>query len=538
MRMLRWLTVGCLLALAVHLPVAQAEFPWTAFEFFDLSAGLNDGRAPTAITTSEASDLQNVVFTIGGSIKKRLGTSRLNSSASTSATSVTTGGTFYRLSSGTRYLVRLVNETAGDLIQKMDYGAGTTGPDGTWDDITGATAISVGTDNQGDFTQAFDTLVIEDGVGTTPPFKGTGTGNAAALGGSPPNATMVEYHKNHLWSAGDGSNSSRVSFSNICTNSSTCIETYTATDYFEVDTNDGQIVTGMKSGLDCNYIWKTASIWRICGSSRDTFTQEQMVRGIGTLSNSSIVVINNQFLFKDQFGNYEVYDGGINVKILSTKIKTTLTGLNQNRIDAVRAAAFDDGTGDLNYYACETIAGASTHNRILVYDTFHQAWTKFTGLACNAIWPYEIGTFQTALALGDYSGFVSQYPTTNADAGVAIDAFWQSGQWRVPEIPLQKTFRVALLHVEQSGNYNLTFTSKLDFEGTGTEKSINLTGSGALWDSAVFDTDTYADLTTTVERVEINKGKYFFQWRVGTNDTNPVWTVKGLRVYVEPSGRE
>lgn len=514
-----------------------AQSPWQAVEFFKLSGGLNDSFDPTALESNEASDLQNVVFTTGGSVKKRSGFSQINSTAAPSASAVTTGGTFYKLSDGTRYLVRLVNDTT-DLIQKMDYGAGTSGPDGTWDDITGATAIAVGNDHQGDFAQAFDTLVIEDGVNTTAPFKWTGSGNAAVLGGSPPEATMVEYHKNHLWSAGDTDNRSRVVFSNICITSSTCIETYTATDFFELDTNDGQVITGIKSGLDCLYVWKTSSIWRICGSSRDTFTQEQMVRDIGTASNSSIAIINNQFLFKTQLGDYAVYDGGINVKILSSKIEGTLAALNQNRLDAVRATAFDDGTGDQDYYVCETASGGATHNRLLLYDTFHQAWTKFVGINCNALWTYEIGTLQTAIAFGDYSGFVNRYPNTSNDAGTAINAYWQSGQLRIPEIPLRKTFRLAQLYVEQSGNYNLTFTHRIDFESTGTATSCSLAGSGALWNTAIFDADIYADLTTTICRVEINKGDYFFQWRVANSNASETFVVKGLRLWVEQSLRE
>lgn len=535
--MKRWLVVlAVLLGLTITVQ-AQTAFPWTAFEFFQLNGGLNNGYDPTAIATNEASDLQNVVFTTGGAIRKRQGFGHINASAAPSASAITTGGAFYKLSDGTRYLVRLVADTA-DYIQKMDYGAGTAGPDGTWDDITGATAISVSQDHQGDFAQAFDTLIIEDGVGTTPPYKWTGTGNAAALGGSPDNATMVEYHRNHLWSAGEAANPSRVNFSNICTTSSSCLETYTTTDFFELDTNDGQTVTGIKSGLDCLYVWKTASIFRICGTSRDSFTQEQMVRDIGTQSNASIVVINNQFIFKTQYGDYARYDGGVNVEIISAKIEGTLNALNLDRLNTTRATNFDDSTGDQDYYACESDSGATTHNLVLVYDTLHRAWTKFSGINCNTIWSYEVGTLERAIAFGDYSGFVNRYPSTEADAGSAITAYWRSGQWRVPEMPLRKVFRKALLFVEQSGNYTLTFNHRLDFDGAGTNTTVSLAGSGALWDSAIWDDALYADSTTTVEAIDINQGDYFFQWSVANSNASEPFLIKGLRVFVEQTGRE
>lgn len=536
------LAMSLIFLLGLILPVsAQTDFPWKPFEFGQFGAGLNDSLDPVSISTNEASDLQNITFTTGGSIRKREGFTRINSTANPSATAVTIGGTMYRQSDGDRFLIRLVNDGGADVIQKMDYGAGTTGPDGTWDDITGAVSFSVGTDDQGDFAQAFDTLVIEDGVNTTEPYLWTGTGNVTAIGGTPGPATMVEYHKNHLWLAGDANNRSRVVFSNICTTSATCIETYTATDFFEIDTNDGQVVTGLKSNLDCLSVWKTESIWRICGSSRDTFKQELMVRGIGTRSNNSIVVINNQFLFKTQFGDYARYDGGINVEIISSKIEGTLGNLNLDRMDDVRATAFDDGTGDQDYYACETQAGAATHNRVLLYDTFHRSWTKFVGLNCNAIWPYELGTLEPAIAFGDYVGFVNRYPDGNSDAGSAIDAYWQSGWWRVPELPLRKIFRKAILYVEQSGNYNLTFNRRFDFETSGVDTSVNLAGTGALYDTATYDNSSYADLTTTAAHVEFagaTQGDYFMQWRVENANADQPFTVKLVRIFVEQTGRE
>jgi len=533
-----WLLV-CVLVLGTSVQAsAQQNFPWKSFDVFDFSDGLNDGSDPVALKLGEASDLQNVVFTTSSAIKKREGFSRINTSASPDSTSATVGGTMYRQSDGDRFLVRVVNNGATDVIHKMDYGSGTSGPDGTWDNITGALSFSIDDDAQGDFAQAFDTLIIEDGLNSTAPFKWSGSGNAEALGGSPPEATMVEYHRNHLWSAGDTDNRSRVTFSNICTTSSTCLETYTATDFFEIETNDGQVVTAIQSSLDCLYIWKTQSIFRICGTSRDNFTQEQMVKDIGTISANSVVVINNQFIFKTHLGDYALYDGGVNVTILSTRIEGSLASLNLNRIDAVRAVAFDDGTGDQDYYACETQTGGSKHNRVFVYDTFHQSWTKFKGIDCNAIWSFEVGTFETAIAFGDYAGFVNRYPDTDADAGAAIDAFWQSGQWRVPEIPLRKTFRVIQVFVSQEGNFNLTFIHKLDFEATGTSTSISLAGSGSLYDTAVFDSDTYGDLTTNIARIEINDGDYFLQYRFEQAGINEPFTVKGVRTWLESTQRE
>jgi hypothetical protein len=530
--MRKWLVA---LILLLSLSTKAYAGDWQAIEFFDLTGGLNDGFDSISIANNEAQDLQNVVFTTGGAIKKRQGFTNINQSA-ISSTADFTGITFYKQADQDRFLVALTSDGATDAIYKMDYTG--SGPDGTWDDITGSLSLSFSTDNQGDFTIGQDTLIIEDGNGQTPPYKWSGSGNAEALGGSPPDASMVEYHKNHLFSAGDDSNPSRVTFSQFCNNSTApgCIENYTATDIIDVETNDGQIVRSIKSALDCLYVFKDRSIWRVCGEERDTFTLEQMVNGIGTLSNSSVVIINNQFLFTTAECDVAVYDGGLNVEIISTKIEGTLETLNFDRCDDTVAVAFDDATGDEDYYVAVSGPGSGENNLVLVYDTYHKAWTKFSGINANAITTYEVGTLQRAIAFGDYSGTANRYPDTNSDDASAINAYWTSGDIRIKEIPSEKIFHQAQVIVDQEGDYNLEFEYTVNFTGS-TSQSLSLDTPGAVWDSAIYDSSIYADESTTIQLVDINKTGDFFRWKISNSFASQPVTLKGMRLWVEPTGR-
>ena len=526
--MRRWL-IGLLLGvgLAAHASAAT----WANYDFFDLVGGLADGLEATAIKPSDASDLQNVVFSTGGAISRRDGFARINSTADPSTSGTSTGLFFWKQVDGTRFLVRLAQDST-DRIQRMDYGAATTGPDGTWDNIEGSLAPSFGADDQADFAPALNVLVIEDGVNTTAPYQWTGSGNASALTGAA-NAQIVEYHKNHLWTGGNNTNASQIAFSALCTTSSTCLTSWTATDVINLETNDGQIVRGLKSGLDALYVWKDNSIWRISGDNRDNWVREQMVRDVGTLSNASIQVLNNLFVFVTPRCDIAIYDGGLNVQIISKKMQGTIDGLNLDRCDEATAFVFD---GD--YYVSLTNSGASTHNLVIHYDTFHQAFSKFVGMNVNAATPYEIGTLQEAVAFGDYGGFVNRYPSGDSDAGSAITAFYQSGWSRFQEIPEEKTFRLARIFTNQTGTGNtLTFEHRLDFQATGTQTTLNLAGKGSLWDTAVYDTDRYADLTTLIGRVGIHLQGDFFQWYLRSSGTQPAWVVRGVQVWIEGTGR-
>lgn len=516
--------------LSLCLPSAQAvELPWTAVEFFNLTGGLNDGADPTAIAPNEASDLQNVVLNTSGGIEKRSGFSNINGTV-LGATATLTGLTFYRQSDGDRFLVGLVSNGATDTIQKMDY-AGSSGPDGTWDNVTGSLSLAFADDELADFVTAEDILYAAYGDGTRSLLKWTGTGNASELT-SLPDATMAEFHKRILWLAGRSDARSRVDFSNLDEP-----ETFTSTDFLLVETDDGQNITGLKSALDCLYVFKTESIWRICGADRDNLYLEQMVRGIGAAGNQSIALINNQFLFMTSQGDVALYDGGLTVQILSAKIEGTLSGMNMDRFDDAVGLAFDDGTGDEDYYLALSASGSSTNNRLLVFDTRWKAWTKFTGLAVNAMTSYEIGTSQRAIAFADYLGQANRYPTTDADDGAAIDAYYQSGHLQLG-VPQLKVFRDTQVILRQEGTtYNVTFEYRIDFEGAGTSTSLSLAGTGALWDTAVWDAASYADIATSTRRIEVNKEGDFFLWRIANANASQPFLLRGVRVWVEPTGR-
>src|SRR3990167_5534746 len=157
------------LTLVASLLFANTSFAainWIRYSFFKNIGGLNDAFSPIAIEDNEASDLQNVVFTTSGNWKTRSGYVKLNSTT-LGASVVCTGLKYYEPTSGTKYLVGVFDN---DKIYKMDYEVG-GGPDGTWDDITGSLSFAVGQDNLASFAIGEDTLIIEDGLSTTPPYK-------------------------------------------------------------------------------------------------------------------------------------------------------------------------------------------------------------------------------------------------------------------------------------------------------------------------------------------------------------------------------
>jgi len=523
------------------LPVG-ADVNQQLYEFDKLTGGLNNSFDALTIDSSEASDLQNIIFprAVNGAIASRPGYTRINATA-LSGTPDCTGNSFFKLVSGTRHLVSIWSD---DKIRKMDYDG--SGPDGTWDDITGSLSFNVSTNDHADFAVAENSIIIEDGLGSTAPYRWTGTGDAGALTADPdvPNAKYIEYHARHLALAGNDANPSYLYFSVLDD-----ITNYVSTDFIRVETDSGDgVIRGLKTGLDGLYIWKDSSIWRLSGTNRDDFILERMVQGVGTLSNSSISIVNdprsNQqiFVFVTQNGDVAAYDGGVNVAILSYKIRASFpNALNFSRLDDFQSTAYDH-----MYLVAVSSAGEASNDFIYAFDFIHNAWTRFYGMSANALSTFENANGQALLMFGDLDGYVNKWDindtsTLNDPDTTAIDAYYVTGWIPFKDAGLEKNLRSTRIWVNQEGTSKLLDVEvRKDFENTGSVKQISLAGTGALWDSAIFDIDRYGDLTVKIARIEPSRGlsANVFQVRMDNGArASERMRVRKLQFLVEPSKR-
>ena len=501
------------------------KIPWDRYDFFSNAGGLNDTASPIVIGDNEASDLQNVVFTASGSFETRDGTDNINTSTIGASTSCT-GLTFYKTVAGTRYLVEVHSD---DKIRKMDYAVGGA-PDGTWDDITGALSFAVGQDNLASFTVGEDTLIIEDGLGTTAPYKWTGTGNASALGGSPPNAKVVAYHKRMAFAAGNSSALSTLYFSDIG-NIENC--TTGLSGNVNIETNDGSVIRALVPGFDALYIFKDSSIWRLSGDDKDTFVLQRMVSDLGTLSPKTVALIGNEIFFQSDQGDIYIYDGSIGVRLISSKVEDTIESANFDRFQYANAVVFDS-----DFYIAYSTAGSSTHDRLLVFDTFNLAWTKFKGINANALAVADDGTGKDMLIFGDYTGFVYNYPEGTSDNGTAIDAYYVTKQYSLPESKPLKDWKLLKVFADQKGTYNLTVETRTDFETTGKENSVSLAGSAsALYGTAVYGTARYGGQDLVIGRIEPNEEGNFFQIKYSNSTVDQPFEIKGFQIFVDSQDR-
>ena len=172
--------------------MAKSNFISSAVSFSDklLNGGLNSTAGPLGLKDSEASDLQNIDFSIFGSILKRSGYLNLNTVVTTGTSYASDGLYWFELTSNSAYVSYAI-KVAGGRIHKMDS------LDGTWDNITGD-ALTAG--SQADFASFINNVIITNGTDVPRKWDGiTGTTSNLGVPAGLTAAKYVEIYNNYTF---------------------------------------------------------------------------------------------------------------------------------------------------------------------------------------------------------------------------------------------------------------------------------------------------------------------------------------------------
>lgn len=555
------LSIGVIAASSLILAsTSYADLSFKKYSFFNNKGGLNDSLSTLSIADDEATDIQNVTFDTAGALSKRYGFQNITTPASAQqlgagANGVTGLSYYVNNSTGNKYIVAIGNVSGQATAYEKQLDASNNVPAGAWTNI-GSTGLPTNytNDYQPVLTVANNILVMTFPASTGwKPYAWQATANVYQFttDANCPNATMNAYFNNILFFAGDPSNPTRVTFSDL-TNG---ITHFVATDFFDLDKNNGHFITALIPAFGNLYIFEDNSIWMLTGSSRDTFAVQKMVDNVGTLSPHSVFVVNNDLYFITKQNDIAIYDGTFTVKYLSSKIRNTIGSNNFNRAAQALGIGFSSYKyKDLDYYVSESTNGTNTNNQVLMFDTDREAWTKYFGINPNAWTIIPSSTGQEKLVFGDYNGLVYFYPNigtyndvSNSCSGgnctttsPAIYSFYQTKWYTFPDSSLgDKYFRVLKTYIQNSTlNSTLSTQVNYDFNPSGSVFTYNFIPSGALWGSAIWGVSQWeSSQSLNIDREEPNLGKQMFQIRYSNNSVNQDMTVLGWNIFIEPTSQ-
>jgi hypothetical protein len=320
---------------------------------------------------------------------------------------------------------------------------------------------------------------------------------------------------------------SRIYFSNIKTTG-----TWTATDFIEIAKDDGQEITGIKVLSDRLVVFKTRSIYNVffTGDVDIPFILPgggKSNSAVGCIAPYTIQELNNGLVFLSHDGFY-FYDG-INSFKISDKINDTVVGLNQTRSPQAVSMVQKDKT---KYFCSVTSSGQSTHDRVLVWNFFNNAWSVYVGINASAMTTVFVNGNEERVYFGDYAGKYYRADTGTSDnpAGTetAIDSFYKTKWFSYGDLVNQKGVPHVYLYF-QNKNSVLSFSYSYDFEGGDQyTQTFDMSTGTATYGSATYDLDVYAGTGGDYERRDLKGRGRVVRFKFANSVVNEEFQIDGL----------
>ena len=489
---------------------------------YSYSGGLNNTDEPDQISENEASTLQNAYIGKKGQLTKRSGALLVGDD--TGATAIT-GKIGWIEDDGTKWLIR----TSGTEIQYLNSTTWDAFDDGFTDDL--AT----------EFVIANNKLYIFNGTDDIHSWDGADVNlnsGVTDMGGSIPSAKFGVFWKNYMFITGSTALSgtsypSRVYFSNL-----NDPDTFTTgTDYFDVNKSDGQDITGIKPLGELLVIFKRRSYYILSGSSPGDWRISTSVNNVqsvdssvGCTSHRSIVQVGNDLWFMSDDGmrsvrRTEAQSDTPSTGIVSGKIEGTIAGMNKSALDKVCAVQFNKRV----YYAYPT--GSSTFNdEVSVSETRQTAesitnphpWVTYTGWNVSC-WATHLPGDEPVLYYGEASddSLSFQAETGTNDNSASIDFDYQSPMIDLRQPDMKKTYRFLKVSAKTGDSDNtVTIQSSSDANIFTTHGTLDLYDGGTQWNSATWDTDTWAYIGQVKDKFPIARASEQLMVRFRNNNAD------------------
>lgn len=462
----------------------------------DFSGGLNTRSSVTSLNINEARDLQNINILPSGGFEKRRGNSAFNSSAMDSGAAVHGLG-YFRTAAGVEYMMAI----AGTKIFKADN------LDGTMDDITGAVVITAGADNIWTHS-VINNLSVFVGGAPDAPIKWNATGNAAALGGTPPSGSFGFAANNRMFIGSTSANPSRIYWSALG-----LPEDWTGvgSGSQDVGLNDGDtLVGGAILGIQSALLFKQNSI-HLLNIQTAPFPLFPLFRDIGAVSKRGIVVVDGIVYFMTPEPRMKATDGTRIIDFPDT-IDNTLDNLSKSRLKYIHGI-HHRRLNQIWWFV--STASATSHDLCLVWDLKRKCWLRHTsGYKMNCA-----STVSDRLSYcGGYNGVIykqddsSSVNDASETAPGTISAFWRSGWMDLGEMLNSKTVQLSKLCYTVSSNGSFIYGFGYDFNPDSSLNTLSYTSSIFILGTSILGTGTLGDSTEQIKLVHMNGSGSFFQF--------------------------
>lgn len=309
------------------------------------------------------------------------------------------------------------------------------------------------------------------------------------------------------------------------------------------NTNDGDVITGVRMLKGRLYVFKRYSIHRITYLGSNPTFQVDQVAGIGCPCHFTIKEVDmggdigSVLIFLTTDKKLAIFDG-YNIQIINDSLTEETNDLFATADD--QPLSFSD----MNFAYIDlfhAVVKTDTHEYILYCvlgtDTVVNYGFVFD-YKTGGVYPYDGQIFASScyamstdkikkLYCSGYTGYTWLQESGNSDDGSAINAYWVSGKIRPQAVSLLNKLLQLFIHYKEVTSVsilNANFQFRLDWNvswSTAQTFSFNHNDELAFGKSYGFDIGTIENM---------------FQVKIKDNSSNPAPTIYGIDLYGEPIG--
>lgn len=410
----------------------------------DFSAGMNDKFEPNLVKNNQAVDLQNVMVTIIGRIKKRPGCSKLNTTA--------LGGAILGLHGyhyGTGLSTHKLIAAANGVVAYWD-----TGTSAFVNIKTGLNATA-----QVLFATCVNYLVYMNGMDAPRKWDGT---TDSALSNAPATGKCPVLYKEKLFCI--------VDEDTINWSDSFAPETWPGVNTKDFDRGDGDELSGLFPYMQDLIVSKKRSLHVFKGSSLDDFRSARVEDKHGVAGPLAGVVVEPYFYYISEDGIFR-WDTMKSFCLTDPPLSSGLPGIptlwaTVNKLSLAKSTAgYNKAYNQL--WFCVPEGSATTNNMVLVYDLNFNSWWVFRGIPAYGMIQYNNGSTIKTYAGHSSSGYLIEINTGFNDMGAAISSYWTGRNLDGGDPEQDKRVRVVAL-LDANGLNDATFSYRLDNAGSYT----------------------------------------------------------------------
>ena len=403
-------------------------------------------------------------------------------------------------------------------------------------------------------------LIITDRGSATKPFyfKMTGTGDLDTRtfyakeitvdGSTYPKYCVI--HDKHLVVAGAGTAENTIYYSGTSD-----IDDFTTTGSGSILLDDQ--VVGVRSFRDDLIIFCRNSIYRLVNiNNSGTIAVEPLTKNIGCLDGASIQEVGGQLLFlapdgiRTVAGTARIGDielGSLSRKIVPifTDIAADIGNLKINSAVIRKKSQYRLFYGNVGTTTSASYGVAGTL-RVDPEGGSRFEWAELVGMQASQAFTsgFNYDNIERVYH-GDYAGYIYNHDTGNSfnPAGVetAVDAEYETPDMDFGDLGTLKTLKYVKISVTPEGNVQPYLRIRYDYEDTNIPQPdaylLSTIPKPAIFGSGLFGTSIFGAGGTPMVRQAIQGSGTTSKFKLYSNDTNGPYTINGLYIDYQPSGR-